>query len=478
MKRIITIFFAILSLGAMAQNNASQKQSGPMTRKFQMLVELDKQPDIMVHNQKMKMATENAKMMAMMSGAEGSEKSSAFLQSLANGFGSALVQKTQNATSNLVSVGVNYLIEAMKSDSKKWYSTAQSHCSLPRKLKSETTIKDFYSAPSSLGAMDPQNIQFKGFGCRHYLEEKNRENFGQEVFYIFCSMRRDSVGISSIVNHSKFLVEVDSLYFNPKYCGLPNDSLQTLTAFDFSKRSDLTLSIKTRIYSSWINEAIMVTNDQQLGEFTITARIDPSMLNEDSVFVYRKGDKRFEKFVSVSGDCFIVPRSFTGTNDGTTYSSTWGTGQYRLEMDVNETCKIIDEYYYKEKYLEEDVDIRQSGNGSQIAYAGMPEFKKFDKAKWKVEWTPIKKRKRKATFWNTAWNGIVTAYKGTGWVQTFTDPISNVILNYESKKLNEWLDLNSSSSATASSAAVKQAAAAAAKQTAGGATAGKPAIQP
>ncbi len=38
-------------------------------------------------------------------------------------------------------------------------------------------------------------------------------------------MLRDSVGTNSIVNHSKFLVEVDSLVLNPKYRGLPNDSL-------------------------------------------------------------------------------------------------------------------------------------------------------------------------------------------------------------------------------------------------------------
>lgn len=458
MRTLTTLIFAIFSMTIMAQPDNSGKTSSSLNRKYQLLVELEQPSTILEHNREMKIATNNAKASAKMADAENSGEKSAFLLSLATGFGSSLVQKTQNATANLMSVGVNYLVEAMKSDSKKWYNAAQSHCTLSRKLKSDTKIKDFYSAPSSLGAMDPQNIQFKGFGCHHYLEERNNPNRGEEVFFIFCSMQRDSIGISSIVNHSKFLVTVDSLIFNPKYCGLPNDSLGILTAFDFSKRSDLTLTIKTRIYSSWINEAIMITNEQQLGEFTITARIDPSVLNEDSVFVYKKNDPRFARLVNVSGDCFIIPRSFTGTNDGTTYSNTWGTGQYRIEMDINESCKIVNEYYYKEKYKNEDVEIRQSGNGPQIAFANVPEYKKFDKSKWMAEWTPIKSRKRKASFWSTAWNGIVTAYKGTGWVQTFTDPLTNVILNYEGKELNKWLGITSSSASSAPNTSANSAA--------------------
>ncbi len=453
MKTLVTLLIAIISMNIMAQSvETPLKKSRSMSRKYQVLVELDTPSVIDKNNREIKTATQNAKHAAKMADAENSGEKSAFLAALATGFGTSLVQKTQNATSNLMSTGVNYLVEAIKSDDKKWYAAAQSHCTLSRKLKSETSIKDFYSAPSSLGAMDPQNIQFKGFGCHHYLEEVNNANHGEEVFYVFCSMLRDSAGINSIVNHSKFLVDVDSLIFNPKYCGLPNDSLETITPFDFSKRKDLTLTVKARIYSSWINEAIMVTNEQQLGEFTVTARIDPTMLNEDSVFVYRKNDPRFSKLVSVTGDCFIVPRSFTGTNDGTSYSSTWGTGQYRIEMDVNESCRIVDQYYYKEKYQNEEIMIRQSGNGSQIAFAGIPEFKKFDKAKWQAEWTPIKARQRKASFWDTAWNSIITAYKGTGWVQTFTDPLTNVILSYEGKELNDGLGLTTSSGANISSA--------------------------
>lgn len=429
MKKILILILAIVSLEAMAQGQGRDIQ---LERKFQLLVQIDTTSEIDANNR----AITNA----IASNANGNK--TGFFKMLRTGFGTAFVQKTQNATSNILSLGVSYLSEALKGDSRKWYDAALSHCVLTHKIKSDTQINDFYAAPSNLGALDPQNIRFKGFGCHHFLEEKNGNNRGLEVFYIFCKMRRDTEGINSIVNHSKFLIEVDSLKFYPKYCGLPNDSAKAITPFDFAKRTDLTLTIKARIYSSWINEAIMVTNDQQLGEFTITARIKPELLTgPDSVFVYKKNDKRFEEAVKVDGNCFIVPRSYSGTSNGTTYSSTWGTGQYRIEMDVNESCRINNRYYYKEEYKNEEIPVKQIGNGQAIANAGIPEFKKFDKAKWQAEWAPIKSRRRNEKFTKQLWNSIVTAYKGSGWVETFTSPLVNVIQNYEAQELNNWLDL-------------------------------------
>lgn len=50
--------------------------------------------------------------------------------------------------------------------------------------------------------------------------------------------------------------------------------------------------------------------------------------------------------ISVTGDCFLVPRSFTGTPDGTTAGRAWGgTGEYRVEMTVTETCQMDNSYY-------------------------------------------------------------------------------------------------------------------------------------
>ena len=343
------------------------------------------------------------------------------------GYTNAFKQKTVNATSNLLSVGISHLAESLKSKRETWYQRAQQQCYYHQLLSAETQINDFYALPSTKGAMDPENLKFEGFGCKSYIELTDGDKEGVGVFYVFCKMKRDSVGLRHIVNHSKFLVEIDSLVFNPKYCNLPNDSTGSAESrFSFEKRDHLTLELKARFYSSWMNQATMIASDQLLGEFTITANIDKKKLNADSLFVYNKKDSDFDKLVSVDGDCFIVPRSFTGTNDAINYLPSWGTGQYRIEMEVSERCNIVDSYY----------QIREVGKGKKVSHTDGtsdgktkdPEKRKWDKAKWKVEWKAMKARRKGDSFWKNARNCVITAYKGNGWMATLTDPLATSLL--------------------------------------------------
>lgn len=350
------------------------------------------------------------------------------------GYTSAFKQKTVNASSNIVSLGLNIVTEALKSKREKWYRKAQQQCYYNQSLAAETKIDDFYALPSTKGAMDPENLKFEGFGCKNYIEVKgdSKEKEGVGVFYIFCKMRRDDEGLRHIINHSKFKVEIDSLYFNPKYCNLPNDSTGSAESrFSFEKRDHLTLELKVRLYSSWMNQAAMITNNQQLGEFTIKVEIDKNKLNSDGIFIYDKHDPDYEKLVSVDGDSFIVPRSFTGTTDGANYQPTWGTGQYRIEMEVSERCKIVDSYY----------QIHEAGNGEEVAFAdATPGKKKWDKSKWKVEWEAMNVRRKGDSVLKNAWDCVVSAYKGTGWVATLTDPAATALYSWETQKLGDWLD--------------------------------------
>lgn len=342
-----------------------------------------------------------------------------------NSVTSAFTQKTVSASQGVVGMGISYLANAIKGDREKWYKTAEQHCTYSHTLSAESSIDDFYALPSTKGAMDPENLKFNGFGCKSFIELKDKPGEGIDVFYVYCKMRRDpDVGIKHIVNHSKFMVELDTLYFNPRFCNLPNDSTGSVESrFDFEKRKDLTFQIKVRIYSSWMNQATMILQDQQLGEFTITARIDKSKLNSDGIYVYDKNDPDFKKLVSVEGDCFIVPRSFTGTTDATNYRAAWGTGQYRVDMEVNETCKIIDDYYCKPGDKSTDPDKR-----------------KWDKNKWKPEWKEMKAHRKNIEEQKNAWDCIVDAYRGTGWVATLTEPMTTVIYKYESNKLGEMFN--------------------------------------
>lgn len=480
MKKVNVLLFLTLSFSALC----AQPDVQPATPDSGKVVKAKRKFQILVTNEKdaQKVEEMNEGLANFKKSMDAAKNEKSLGEALKTSFGSTAVQKTINATSNILSLGISYLTEALRSHQQDWYRTVQQQCTFTKTLKSGVGINDFYARPSSVGALDPADIKFEGFGCRHYLEvqandkdeksasqDQGRSNvqrgnalaqnqrmnvktdkaekpegpaMGKEVFYLFCKLRRDSLGIAHIVNHSKFMVEVDSLMFNPKYCNLPNDSTGSVDSrFDFTKRKDLTFTVKARIYSSWINEAIILQKDQLLGEFTISAKIDPTSLRRsDSLFVYHKNDTTYKKLVEVTGDCFVVPRSFTGTADGKTYSPLWGTGQYRVEMSIEENCRINEEYY----------TIRESGNPQEVALAdGTPGKRRWDKAKWKTEWKAMKARKKGSSFWKNAWENIVTAYKGSGWVETFTDPFTTALYTREAEVLNEWMGITDTSATAA-----------------------------
>ena len=345
-----------------------------------------------------------------------------------------LVSQTTSATTSVI----NLLIESMKGERKDWLQAAQQQCSFTKSLAQLEKKDDFYCLPSTKGALDPSNIKFKGFGCRGYKEctDDSLRGQGVEEFRVYCKLRTDDEGIASIVDHSKFLVEIDTLMFNPFHCMLPYDTItrSQIISFDFDKRKDLTFQLNVKIYSSWINEAIMVTTDQLLGEFCVKASIKKENLNEDSVFVYSAASDSLllkNGVVEVSGDCFLVPRSFTGTPNGTTASRAWGTGEYRVEMTVTETCQIDNKKYYKDDAQGESED--------------------WDKDKWNPEWQTIKKKRKTSNLLKSIGDTVVSTFRGTdGWVQVLTEPVITTISETEADVLNSFLKVDTSSTATAS----------------------------
>ena len=428
MKKTITVFLLLIVVGTMSAQGPMDKpdrgRALKAQRKYQILVENERNVQ--------KVQDTNNRLLALQEASRDEAQRGLFGDLLWTAYTSVFKQKTVNATSNLFSLGVNYVAEALKSNREKWYRRAQQQCYYNQPLSAETKIDDFYALPSTKGAMDPENLKFEGFGCKNYIEVMDGSNEGVGVFYIFCKMRRDSVGLRHIINHSKFMVEIDSLVFNPRYCNLPNDSTGSVDSrFDFEKRDNLRLELKVRFYSSWINQATMITNDQQLGEFVVSVEVDKNKLDDNGLFIYDKNDPDFEKLVSIDGDCYIVPRSYTGTSDAVNYQPTWGTGQYRIEMEVSEQCKIVDSYY----------QIRESGNGETVAFADATPGKKiWDKAKWKAEWKAMNVRQKGTPFLKNAWKCIVSAYKGTGWVATLTDPVATALYSWETQKLDKWIN--------------------------------------
>ena len=433
MKRLIlTLCFFIVAGSIHAQDSYESKskiekgQTRKAQRKFQILVENERDVRKVENNTERLLRFQD-------SVREGKDRS-LLAGLLLSGLGGTIREKTVKASQNVV----NLVTEALRSKRKDWYRKAKQQCYYKQSLKAESKIDDFYALPSTNGALDPANIKFEGFGCKNYIEivDEANEKEGVGIFYIFCKLRLDSLGLNHIVNHSKFLVKIDSLVFNPKYCNLPNDSTGSPDSrFSFEKRDNLVFQLKARFYSSWINQAIMIADNQKLGEFTINVKVDKSKLNSDGLFVYKDNDE-FNELVSVEGDCFIVPRSYTCTNDGTTHSHSWGTGQYRVEMDVIEKCNIVDSYYQKPITGKKHAVVLT--NKDDKDKDGIPY--RLDKKKWKVEWNAMKKRGKRSSFFKSAWNSIVSAYKGTGWMATLTDPVTTALYTWEAKKIDNWIN--------------------------------------
>ena len=257
--------------------------------------------------------------------------------------------------SNAADITVNEIMKVVDirdNQKREWRNMIWNECFYEDSLSYINSLSDFYSEGSYFGALDPSNLQFNGFT----VESKKD---GQDVLKFSCHVNTDEEGLNEIYNHSKFRLVLDSMYFYPYRCHLPNMSANYIypeegkeydrnTHFSFDDRDDLTVSLNFDITSSWYNEAIILAKDVELGTFSVQIPIDEESLTEDSVFVYKKGMEGMEP-LAIAGDCFIVPRSYMPLPGGTAH---WGTGEYNVKFTIVEECDITNEMRanWKEDY--------------------------------------------------------------------------------------------------------------------------------
>lgn len=272
------------------------------------------------------------------------------------GFGSDLLSATLNAGKNMASgyitsfidIGVNAIASLATRNSrlqKEWLETVEKENSWSMTLSTVDEIKDFYSVTSDEGALDPVGMKFDGIGC---LKMDGKDT----VFFVSCHI--DRTKLYRIINHSKFELVLDTLILSPKHSNLPNSQLPL--EFSFDQRKDFRLKIDMNLFSSWYTELIELHTDEQLGSFSIDIPVKPSDLDDGYIrYVRRDGE---EPRYKISGESFIVPRSYTGFRDRAgRYKRIWGTGQYRLTININETCSITDKF--KEEW-KQDYRLRKS----------------------------------------------------------------------------------------------------------------------
>lgn len=392
----------------------------------------------------------------------GLNRNRGILTDLATGYLSLGTSTLLSASKSVLDLGIGMVKEAVRDKRPDWQEAVRQESTFIKFLPMQTQILDFYGKPSNNGALDPMDMKFNGFGCRQTITVNDTDGKPEEkeVFYLSCRLRDDEAGLARMLNHAKFEVVVDELRFNPYLCNLPNDSVNanpaTRVDFSFVNRKNLTFKVDVKVSSSWINQAIQVHDNVTLGNFTITALIDPEKLNADGVFTYKADNPEDKsKMVSMTGDSFIVPRSYIGTDDLESASDTWGTGQYRVDMLISESCQINEDYYTENK------------NGK----------KSWRKERWNPEWQIIRKRTPRQNVWQQVSNTITKDFKGNQWITTLTEPLTTNLISHEGLLLNKakGMVLPAKSSASPAPAASSAGAPTGASSGAGaGMPAGKP----
>lgn len=238
--------------------------------------------------------------------------------------------------STLVEMGITAITKLIQLDAqnkKEWQEMVKEESELIITMGTIADLNDFYNCMSQYGPMDPKGMRFNGIGCLAMEGEDT-------TFYISCHINRKK--IDRIVRHSKFELVMDTFMINPYKAGLPNTDLPLL--FTYADRKSFDFTMKMRMVSSWMDQLPDLHKDQILGEFMLNVPVDSIELDENNMFRYIRTEGEAPKYGLV-GESFIVPRSYMPLRDEDgKYTESWGTGQYKMEVEIIEVCGTSDEF--------------------------------------------------------------------------------------------------------------------------------------
>ena len=266
------------------------------------------------------------------------------LNSTSRGFGAGVVAALGNAAlgmatgymSSLVDLGIQALGQLITMDRRhqqEWLETVTKECTYTNSVGTLYAINDFYAAGSDRGTLDPTGIQFNGIGCLATVGDDT-------AFYVSCHLNRDK--LYRLLDHSKFELVLDTVFINPYHSHLPNSTLPI--SFSFAQRKTFNFKMKIQILSSWMDFTPALHKDEMLGEFVLNIPIDSADVDRRGGFSYirpAQGTPRYE----LTGESFIVPRSYMQVADPVMgFHAHYGTGQYSVNVLVEETCELAKEY--------------------------------------------------------------------------------------------------------------------------------------
>lgn len=314
------------------------------------------------------------------------------------------------AAVDVVATEIINLAKYKKTQKQKWMQMIERECNYTDSISSIKGLKDFYSEVSTLGALDPSNINFDGISIRGIRS-------GNEVLYLSCHI--DTTRLDHMFQHSKFNLVLDTLIFHPYECHLPNlqangirlmhgESTERDNSFSFDERQNLRIGLEMTLSSSWINEAVMVMDNVELGKFKLNVNIDQN----NPVFIYSRkqieqnrasGLKRDTTFIQIEGDCFVVPRSYMPISGG---KRMWGTGEYNIKVKMRESCQFNRDEDRNKKMKQWYKDYKQlrkmQKKGSLVG--------EYFKTVWQQNGNTLVKQMLK--------QGLNTGLQATGWTQS------------------------------------------------------------
>lgn len=263
-------------------------------------------------------------------------KDRGYLGDLFNASKESLKGIASGYVTSFIDLGVNAIGSLLTRNARlkeEWEETVKAENIYKTKISTVSEINDFYKEASFEGAMDPKGMRFDGIGCL-------RLEGNDTVFYLSCHIDRSK--IDRIVKHSKFELVLDTLIVSPTHSNLPNTYLDL--PYSFAERDNFTLSMNIKLISSWMNEIVQLQKNQELGAFVLNVPVDPEELDEKGFLRYvRNRDE--EPVYKIVGESFIVPRSYMGYRDkDDNYKNIWGTGEYKLEIELKETCDVTEQY--------------------------------------------------------------------------------------------------------------------------------------
>lgn len=378
--KIKTIIYVMLLIGVSFQSLKAQSKGGnPSGKHGNMPV------DSWEVNIKQMPPEVRANITETMANLKGTDEDRGIIADMGSAVGMGLVSGLVDA---VVTETFN-LAQYRKKQKQEWMRMIQNENNYTDSITSIKGLKDFYTSNSRIGALDPSNINFDG------IEIKGMRN-GQEVIYMSCSIDRNN--LEHMFRHSKFNLVLDSLSFNPYVCHLPNvmaNGIRTMNdikkgkaemrgdtilrpgkggnGFSFDERNNLRVAIDFSLYSSWINEAVQIHKNVELGNFSLVVNIPNDVIG---VYTYSRNeilnlakeepkDKQQEflanNLIDIEGDCFVVPRSFMPLDNG---DLMWGTGEYNIKVKVRESCQFADNSEKAKHWREDYKRLRQMQNRS------------------------------------------------------------------------------------------------------------------